>query len=202
MSFYLRTDNTLENIARSIILKYDPSLLHTPAPIPVEAIMEQSYGLTIVFHTIRKNGRILGETIFEDCMVPIYERRSNEGYKLTPFMAGTVIIDSRLSNSRKDGRYNWTCGHELAHYVLDKQYFMELGETAAMTKSTRSSETGSKIERQANRLTNYLLMPKGTVKAAFYQNRQAGNATAILAGLFCVSVEAMGYRLKEMGLTD
>jgi Predicted Zn peptidase len=200
MNYHHRNDNTLENIARNIIVKYDPTLLHTPAPIPVEAIMEQVYGLTIVFHSIRKNGRILGETIFEDCMVPIYEHRNNEGYKLAPFKAGTVIIDSSLIDNRKDGRYNWTCCHELSHYVLDKQYFMELGETAAMTKSTRSSETGRKIEHQANRLTNYLLMPKGTVKSAFYQHRLAGNVTAILADIFRVSCEAMGYRLKEMGL--
>jgi len=35
MSFYQRSDITLENIARRIILQYDPSLLHAPAPIPM-----------------------------------------------------------------------------------------------------------------------------------------------------------------------
>jgi len=200
MNFYQRNDYTLENIARRIILEYDPSLLHTPAPIPVEAIMEQKYDLTIVYHHIRKNGRVLGETIFEDCMTPIYERKNREGYKLIPADAGTVIIDSRLAKNKKDGRYNWTCGHELSHYVLDKNYFMELGETAAMTKVLRSSDTDRRIEYQANRLTNYLLMPKGTIKMAFYANRQSDNVTVALSELFKVSEEAMGYRLEEMGL--
>ena len=162
--------------------------------------MEQQYGLTIVYHHIRKNGRVLGETIFEDAMVPIYERKDKEGYKLIPVKAGTVIIDSRLVKSRKDGRYYWTCGHELSHWVLDRNYFTELGETAAMTKTGKSSETDPKIERQANRLTNYLLMPKGTVKMAFYRHRQSKDVTAVLAELFRVSPEAMGYRLQEMGL--
>ena len=203
MNFYQRNDYTLESIARRIISQYDPSLLHTPAPIPVEAIMELKYELTIVFHHIRKNGRILGETIFEDAMVPIYERRNREGYKLVPFRAGTVIIDSSLLKYRKDakdGRYNWTCGHELAHYVLDKQYFMELGETAAMTKVARSSETDRRIEYQANRLTNYLLMPKGTVKKAFHNTRNQRDVVGCLAKFFCVSNAAIRYRLIELGL--
>lgn len=38
MSYYLRNDFTLENIARRIIVQYDPALLDTPAPIPVDAI--------------------------------------------------------------------------------------------------------------------------------------------------------------------
>ena len=200
MTYNPRNDYTLEGIARRIILQYDSSLLHEPAPIPVEAIMEQFYGLTIVYHHIRKNGRVLGETIFEDAMVPIYEHKNKEGYKLIPVKAGTVIIDSRLVKGKKDGRYYWTCGHEFSHWVLDKNYFTELGETAAMTKMSKSSETDRKIERQANRLTNYLLMPKGTVKMAFYRHRQSKDVTAILADIFRVSPEAMGYRLQEMGL--
>ena len=200
MTYYPLNDITLENIARRIILEFDPSILHIPQPVPVEAIMEQKYGLTLVYHQIRKNGRVLGETIFEDCMTPIYERKNREGYKLIPVKAGWVIIDSRLVRNGKDGRYHWTCGHELAHVVLDKKYFTELGETAAMTKTIRSSETDRRLEYQANRLTNYLLMPKGTIKMAFYANRQASDVHAVLAELFRVSPEAMGYRLQEMGL--
>jgi len=200
MDFSPRNDNVLESIARRIIQQYDPSLLNAPAAIPVEAIMEQVYGLTIVFHHIRKNGRVLGETIFEDAKVPIYERRNSEGYKLVPFKAGTVIIDESLLHCRSDGRYTWTCGHELSHYALDKTYYMELGETAAMTKVARSSETDRRIERQADRLTNYLLMPKGTVKMAFFRNCQSADVVAVLSNIFRVSGEAMNYRLKEMGL--
>lgn len=200
MSYYLRNDFALENIARRIIVQYDPALLHTPAPIPVDAIMEKVYDLTIVFHNIRNDGRVLGETVFEDALIPIYERKNSEGYKLIPVKAGTVIIDSSLLNCRNDGRFYYTCGHELAHWVIDKNYFSELGETAAMTKAARSSELDRRIERQADRMTSYLLMPKGTLKMAFYRNRHEKDVITVLAEQFRVSRQAMKIRLTEMGL--
>ena len=200
MTYHSHNDFTLENIARRIILQYDPDLLRNPAPIPVDAIMEKVYGLTLVFHHIRNNGRILGETVFEDAMIPIYERKNREGYKLIPVKAGTVIIDSSLLNCQNDGQFYYTCGHELVHWVIDKKYFTELGETAAMTKVARSSELDRRIERQADRMTSYLLMPKGTIKMAFYRNRQEKDVVAVLAELFNVSRQAMKIRLTEMGL--
>ena len=198
MTLFPYNDTMLENLARSIIVKYDPALLREPTPIPVEELIEKVYGLTIEFQYIRKNGRILGETVFADAMVPIYDKRSGEGYKLVPVKAGTILIDVSLMNKRSDGRYNWTCAHELAHWVEHKEYFKQLGETAAMVK--RSSEANKTVERQANRLTNYLLMPKGTVKMAFFRNRQAKDVITALADIFHVSREAMDYRLQEMGL--
>ena len=200
MTIFPYNDTMLENLARSIIIKYDPALLREPTPIPVEEIMEKVYGLTIEFQYIRKNGRILGETVFEDAMVPIYDKRSGEGYKLVPVKAGTVLIDVSLMNKRGDGRYNWTCAHELAHWVEHREYYKQLGETAAMVDIKRSSEANKTVERQANRLTNYFLMPKGTVKMAFFRNHGARNITAALAEIFHVSREAMDYRLQEMGL--
>jgi len=194
-------NEALDAIARNIISRYDPSLLRTPAPVPIEAIIEQVYKLTMEFQHIRKNGRILGETVFEDCMVPIYNKRSGEGYKLEPFKAGTIIIDASLFNCRSDGRYIYTCAHELSHYVIDKNYFLQLGKTAALTaKAVRSSDTDKAIERQANRLACRILMPKGTVKMAFYHNFGQSNMVKYLADYFRVSEEAMSYRLKELGL--
>lgn len=74
----------LEGIARQIIVKYDAALLNEPMAIPVETIMEKAYGLKLDYQYIRNNGRILGETVFEDMMVAVYERENREGYKLIP----------------------------------------------------------------------------------------------------------------------
>ena len=202
MDYYTYRDEALEAIARKIISKYDPRLLQNPSPIPIEAIIEKSYGLTIEFQCLRKNGRVLGETVFENAMIPIYEYENQEGYKLVPVKAGTVIIDARLLDCRNDGRFRYTCAHELAHWVLDKEYFMELGKTAAMTqKAVKSSETDIAIERQANRLACRILMPKGTVKMAFYNNfKKTNNIVSTLVKQFGVSNEAMRIRLTEMGL--
>jgi Zn-dependent peptidase ImmA (M78 family) len=201
MSIHQYSNEALEAIARNIVSKYDPALLHSPVPIPVETIMEKAYGLTLEFQYIRKNGRILGETVFEDSLIAIYERKNNEGYKLVPIQAGTVIIDASLINNRGDGRFRYTCSHELSHWVIDKEYFTQIGESAAMTKkAVRSSEADSLIERQADRLACRILMPKGTVKMAFYRYRTECNVVAALAELFGVSAQAMKIRLTEMGL--
>ena len=199
MSHRYRSDETLEAIARKIINSYDPSLLHTPSFIPVESILERVYGLTLEFVYIRNNGRILGETVFEDAMIPIYERRNKEGYKLIPVKAGTVIIDASLINQRNAGRFRYTCAHELAHWVIDKDYFMELGLTAAMTKAVRSSETDAAVERQADRLACRILMPRVMVKRAFIKHRN-NNAVETLTDLFGVSRQAMKIRLEELNL--
>lgn len=191
----------LETIARNVILQYDARLLDAPSPIPVEIIMEKVYGLTIEFQYIRNNGRVLGETVFGDAVVPIYVRKGGQGYKLVPVKSGTVIIDASLINDRCDGRFRYTCAHELAHWVVHKELYTQLGETAAMTQVMKSSETDKTIERQADRMASFLLMPKGTVKMAFYHNRMTkGDITAVLAEIFDVSKQAMGYRLEEMRL--
>jgi hypothetical protein len=199
MKHRLYRQEALEVIARKIISQYDPCLLNAPAPIPVESIMEKVYGLTIELQYIRNDGRILGETIFADCMIPIYERES--GYQLIPATAGTVIIDASLVHKRSDGRYRYTLAHELAHWVIDRDYFTQIGETAAMTKkAAKSSDTDAAIERQATRLGSYILMPKGMVKIAYYHNRNCGNVIATISELFGVSAQAMEIRLNETGL--
>jgi len=140
LNLRLHSNEALETIARQIISQFDPSLLYKPAVIPVEDIMEKIYGLTIEFLYIRKNGRILGETVFEDAEIPIYEHRNDEGYKLIPVKAGTVIIDASLLHKGRIGRLRFTCAHELAHWVIDKNYFMELGETASLSTNSLDSE--------------------------------------------------------------
>lgn len=196
---YYRSE-ALETIARSVISKYDGSLLNAPVPIPVETIMEMVYGLKLDFQFIRNNGRVLGETVFEDMAVPIYERENHEGYKLIPVTAGTVLIDASLISNRGDGRFRYTCAHELAHWVIHKGFYTQSGETAAMTKAVRSSEADKAIEWQADRLGSYFLMPKGVVKMAFYRNRSDRNVIDILAEMFGVSHTAMEIRLNEMRL--
>ena len=228
MKFNYYSDEALETIARKVISKYSPALLRKPSLIPVEDIMEKAYGLTLEFQYIRKNGRILGETVFEDAEVPIYEHENNEGYKLIAVKSGTVIIDASLLHERSSsGRLRFTCAHELAHWVIDKNYFTQLGETANLSSNTmdtefaeefldydelqrkiktmekvvRSSDTDNVIERQANRMASRILMPKCTLKPAFHQARNnTSNIIGHLATLYGVSKQAMQIRLEEMGL--
>jgi len=201
IQYHPYSNEKLETIARTIISRHNPRLTKELAPIPIEDIMERSFGLQLDYQHIRKNLEILGETIFEDCPVGIYDFDGGEGYKLIPAKAGTVIIDVRLLDGN-NGRLRFTYAHELAHWVIDKQYFIQKGETARMTnKPTISSDVHKKIENQADRLASRLLMPKCTLKNAFYHNQTNRLDTiANLADLYQVSKQAMEIRLIDLGL--
>jgi len=206
MSYKHYTNETLETFARKVIAQYDPNILYVPSRTPIEEIMEKVYDLTLEYQYIRKNGRILGETVFEDTEIPIYDK-DNKCYKIVLAKAGTVILDASLLDKQQDWRYIFTCAHELAHWILDKDYFAQRGETAALTECVaKSSCVADAVERQANRLASCILMPKCTVKTAFYDQRNKSSKTlqvvAGLASIYGVSRQAMEIRLEQLGLTD
>lgn len=59
----IRTE-AIEAVGRKILMEYDPSLLSgQPCPVPIETIIETKFDLILEFHTLRKNPKILGETI-------------------------------------------------------------------------------------------------------------------------------------------
>ena len=62
----IRTE-AIEAVGRKILMEYDPSLLSgQPCSVPIETIIETKFDLILEFHTLRKNPKILGETIFDD----------------------------------------------------------------------------------------------------------------------------------------
>lgn len=197
-----RSPQALEAIARGIIKGYDPSLLLTPQAIPVADIMERKYGLRIDYQCIRNNGRVLGETVFDDALVPVYDQDCG-GYTLIRVKRGTVLVDVSLIHNCGDGRYRFTLAHELAHWVIDQEKYTGTGQAASMTqKALKSSDEDAVTERQADKLATVLLMPAGQVKMAFHSNRGASEPIAMLAMLFDVSRQAMGIRLRELHLVD
>ena len=111
-------DQVLETIARKVLCAYDAILFYgDPQPIPVEEIIE-SYGISLEYQYLRKNGRILGKTIFDDGLEAVYDQEQGM-YILFPVKAGTILIDASLcENEETAGRLRFTCAHELAHWVL------------------------------------------------------------------------------------
>ena len=85
---YLRPE-LLEAIARNTLKKYDSSLIlgYEAKSVPIEDIIE-SLGLTLEYQYIRKNGRILGETVFDDDYIPIYNKEQFE----TRLVAGKMRV--------------------------------------------------------------------------------------------------------------
>ena len=153
-------------------------------------------GLSLEFQYIRKNGRILGETVFDDDYVPIYNM-DEKRYELIFVERGTIILDASLLRCRTQGRLRFTAAHELAHWLIHQELYSGTGDTAAMAKSiSKSSDADKYIERQADMLGSSLLLPMCQVKKAFY--RLSGDDRVLqLATQFGVSKQAMEIRLRN-----
>ena len=66
-------EQALERIARDVITAYDLRLYYgPPTAIPIEDIIE-AQGLVLEYQYLRNNGRVLGETIFDDGLTAIYD---------------------------------------------------------------------------------------------------------------------------------
>ena len=88
-------EQALERIARDVITAYDLRLYYgPPTAIPIEDIIE-AQGLVLEYQYLRNNGRVLGETIFDDGLTAIYDRE-NHCYDLLPVKGGTILIDCSL----------------------------------------------------------------------------------------------------------
>lgn len=121
----------IETIGRKILLEYDCTLLEgPPQAIPIETIIETKFNLTLEYHTLRKNGSVLGETIFDDGAAILYDRTERQ-YRLIAVKAGTILIDERLCTDRLLGRMRFTCAHELGHWVLHQKLYSGTGDVAA-----------------------------------------------------------------------
>ena len=190
---------TLAAIARNVIKKYDPYLLYCePCAVPIEKITEQFYGLDVEYCHLRKNGLVLGCTIFDNTLLPIWDADECQ-YGVMRVNGGTIVIEASLLDERKQGRLRFTFAHELAHWLLHKELYVGEGIAAASAIKT-SLEVNPVVERQADVLASYLLMPKNQVKRAFYAIQDKPNPTSYLSSLFGVSKQAMGIFLKDHNL--
>ena len=193
---YLRPE-LLEAIARNTLKKYDESLVsgYDAKEVPIEDIIE-SMGLSLEYQYIRNNGRILGETVFDDAYVPIYNM-DEKRYELIFVERGTIILDASLLRCRTRGRHRFTAAHELAHWLIHQELYSGTGDAAAMLKSFRkSSEADRRIELQADMLASALLLPISQVKKAFYRT-SGEDRVSRLAAQFGVSNQAMEIRLRN-----
>ena len=118
--------DAIETIGRKILQEYDPALLDgPPQAVPIETIIETKFDLTLEYHCLRKNGSILGETIFDEGAAILYDQ-DEKRYRLIAVKAGTILVEEiellppgqlfppRLENSEEDlNRLVWDKCHEL-----------------------------------------------------------------------------------------
>ena len=111
--------SALDCIANGLLKNYRNGmyLYGAPRSIPIEEIIEVEYKLTIEYVKLRKSGNVLGQTVFENCFVPVYDKE-NEQYTIIEVQPGTILIDEALLEEENMGRYRYTLAHELSHWIL------------------------------------------------------------------------------------
>ncbi len=193
----------IETIGRKILQEYDRALLEgPPQAVPIEMIIETKFNLILEYHSLRKNGSILGETIFDDGAAILYDRAEKQ-YRLIAVKAGTILVDDRLCADRFLGRMRFTCAHELGHWVLHQKLYSGTGDVAAYEGKTSSDESHGLVERQADTLATALLMPIPQIKKCFYRlhpGKSKEQLIAEMAQIFQVSKQAIQIRLESRNL--
>jgi len=118
-------------------------------PIPVEAIAEKHLGITLEYDDL---GEILG---LPDVLGATWvdEKR--------------IVINKSLATEKEEGRLNFTCGHEIGHWVLHRQFLSSNDSEPAVI--CRTSRAKSREEWQADYFSACLLMPAGEVRGAYHR---------------------------------
>lgn len=131
------TEQTMESIARRVLDAYDERLYRgQPRAIPIEDLIER-HGLTLEFQYLRKNGRILGKTVFDTGLEAVYDMELGE-YTLFPVKAGTILIDASLCEEETStGRLRFTEAHELSHWILHKGLYTGTGRARRCSLPSR-----------------------------------------------------------------
>ena len=125
---YIRPE-LIEAIARNTLKNYDASLIlgYEAKSVPIEDIIE-SMDLSLEFQYIRKNGRILGETVFDDDYVPIYNMDEKRYGTRVTFKPDGEIFEELVYD------------YETLHTRLREQAFLNAG--VRMTITDRRTPTG------------------------------------------------------------
>lgn len=123
----------LETIARHILTRYDEMYLNgKPRAVPIETIIEKTFGLRIEYQYLTNDGRELGRMIYDNGITTYYDRETMD-YALMRVEGGTMLIEASLLEDEKYyGRLRFTLAHELAHYILHKRIFSGTGVAAAL----------------------------------------------------------------------
>lgn len=192
----------LEAIARRVLSAYDAMYLNgSPRAVPIESIIEKTFGLRIEYQYLTNNARELGRMIYDNGITTYYNRDIMD-YALMRVQGGTMLIEATLLEKEQAyGRLRFTLAHELAHYVIHKQIFSGTGIAAALYNNDTDEDA---TEWQANYLAKAILMPTGQIKRCFYALRPVcrtkSDYVCKMAEVFEVSKQAMKIRLKELAL--
>ncbi|AOZ73116.1 hypothetical protein BK816_07275 [Boudabousia tangfeifanii] len=207
----------LDARAQAVLRDYDPDLLRAPGALDVEHFAEFHLGASLQYEPLSPDGDILGLTCLEDTQVQVWDET-----RTTPLvrqgLADMIFLDETAEEGSCNGRKRFTLAHECSHLILHKPLAI-LGDFPSMLVNSQSKHTVEMrdgdargedwwVEWQADNMAAYLLMPTPAIKAALREvmayDRGRGcvdfDGIATLCDIFEVSHQAMGMRLKGLGV--
>lgn len=153
--------STIEETASHVLMKSGERFgIKMQPPIPIEAMIEQVFDVHLLVDdlTERYSKLGVGDDILGAILVPQRQILIHKGLQDDPC---------------NEGRYFFTCAHELAHWVLHRP-LMQQGagagpesvppETQILCRTIQSKKRG---EWQADQLAACLLMPEKEVRRAY-----------------------------------
>ncbi len=223
MIHYNYSAKQLEEKANELLYKFDPERLEKPKPIDVYAVIEKCLDVPYDWKYITPDQSVWGLTFFKPGYLWVWPKpyyRAGMMPEKRDFEAGTIVIDSYLTELPQRGPENFTVMHEVFHQVLHKRCFAHSkGDYAhATTKSALTLTNRSAIrssleinESQANFCAACFLMPRKPVREVFNKLHGSGHVcdaddpalsviVQTMAAEFSVSKVAMKIRLQSLGL--
>lgn len=142
----------IADFAMDVVLDYEALNGGTISPpVPVEDIIERSLGLS------------LGFIDFEE------KYGMPDIYGATYVQKKFIAISTTLLDERSEGRYCFTCAHEIGHWVLHR-HLVDAAARATRGEEAvfcREKDAKAPIEWQADYFAGCLLMPENKVETAF-----------------------------------
>lgn len=152
---------------------------------------------------IKKASEILVKYNIEKPVVNIFQIAESEGVNLNfvkmpetlSNVAGFFDVDSKsiyVNDNDPPNRQTFTVAHELGHYILNH----EKNKFGVLYRMQKFNGENSATEQEANIFAANILVPKGMLFEAMSKYNLNTKDDELLASLFGVSKEMMGYRLK------
>lgn len=207
MQVRYRSDKEIEGEAQHLIDQYaQAKQWRAASPIPIEKLiifldLRQEIHDLYNFRGVERDGQgdLLGALCFSTRTIHVHQGIDPEDHP------------------GQEGRFNFTLGHEVGHWVLHRDEFISESKQQSLFSGEiltdivcRQSDKAVRIEFQANRFASCLLLPRKLVTKV-WRDRLGSNKTMtseererairVVARQFCTSVEATRIRVNELGLS-
>ena len=208
------TKSNIEKLSRSVLAAYLKRLEAPPERIDPIDFSARMCGLHFETADLSKMTNVLGLTSCGDIEISL---PLDKGHTQLLVLDGrTAYIDRSLVNTGNRGRLNFTMMHETAHHLLADFFPEEYRGILCRSSQGEKSTEIDQVERQANSLASYLLMPRELVykkkkklginkrltpEDCMYRSPSC-NSFTIMADRLGVSKMALSIRLNQLGIMD